>query len=212
MKKIHLTVLLVVVMIGLPALLRSEENANLSAPPDEIRIRTYNMAKIPSTTIQVMGQEVVRIFAEAGLQVVWLDCNREEDAPRCESPMTPGDFVLRLVVPTQQPSNPSKVQTLGRATVSQQGGALATVVCHPVESLPNAAQSIYEKVLGHSAAHEIGHLLLGGSKAHHYKGIMRGRMDDFDWQRMTAGTLLFNRDQAESLRASLSARFQMAQK
>jgi hypothetical protein len=185
--------------------------ANPAANPMEIRIRAYNMAKIPSAMVEGIGQEAKRILGEAGIQVVWLDCSREDQALQCGAPRTATDFVFRLVVPAPPDRHQRKPQALGQAWASREGGALANVVCPPVESLPYAAQSIYPRVLGHTAVHEIGHLLLG-SDAHHYNGIMRARWDDFDWQRMIAGTLLFTKDQAGLLRQSISVRYQLAEK
>ncbi len=59
-------------------------------------------------------------------------------------------------------------------------------------------------VLGHTAAHEIGHMLL--PRGHSSQGIMRARLRKGDWERAAKGTLLFTRRQSEQLSAGLRAR------
>ncbi len=59
-------------------------------------------------------------------------------------------------------------------------------------------------VLGHTAAHEIGHMLL--PPGHSSRGIMRARLRKADWERAAKGTLLFTRQQSEQLSTGLQAR------
>ena len=64
-------------------------------------------------------------------------------------------------------------------------------------------------VLGHTAAHEIGHMLL--PRGHSSRGIMRARLRKADWERAAKGTLLFTRRQSEQLSAGLRARLHQQQ-
>ena len=59
-------------------------------------------------------------------------------------------------------------------------------------------------ILGHTAAHEIGHMLL--PRGHSSQGIMRARLRKTDWERAAKGTLLFTRQQSEQLSTGLRAR------
>ena len=60
-------------------------------------------------------------------------------------------------------------------------------------------------LLGHSAAHEIGHLLLGPN-AHSCSGIMRPLMKRSDEELMLKGWLRFDTAQASKMRSALRAR------
>ncbi len=64
-------------------------------------------------------------------------------------------------------------------------------------------------VLGHTATHEIGHMLL--PPGHSSLGIMRARLRKGDWERAAKGTLLFTRQQSEQLSTGLRARLHQQQ-
>ncbi len=64
-------------------------------------------------------------------------------------------------------------------------------------------------VLGHTATHEIAHMLL--PPGHSSQGIMRARLRKADWERAAKGTLIFTPQQSEQLSTSLRARLHQQQ-
>jgi len=60
-------------------------------------------------------------------------------------------------------------------------------------------------ILGHAAAHEIGHLLLG-SNSHSPFGLMRARWSGQDLQNATVGNFLLTPEQTEAVRARVLSR------
>jgi hypothetical protein len=59
-------------------------------------------------------------------------------------------------------------------------------------------------VLGTVAAHEIGHVLLGG-RDHSAEGLMRAALKSDDWQRAASGFLLFSPAEREAMRQTISS-------
>jgi hypothetical protein len=132
----------------------------------------------------VLGEAKVaaaRVFQHAGVEIVWLDAitargRRDFYTVRVEG-RSPGE--------------------LGSAAI---GTRVATVFYGRVAQVAQATGSDVAMVLGHAAAHEIGHLLLG-TTAHAASGIMQAQMDV---AHAAQGRLLFNEEEARTLRARLN--------
>jgi hypothetical protein len=95
---------------------------------------------------------------------------------------------------------------LGIAAPSEKNTtASASVFCDRVERLSKGGYASLAVILGHAAAHEIGHLLLG-SNSHSPLGLMRGSWSRQDLQRATGGDLLFTPSQALLIRQAIYSR------
>src|SRR5215831_9820902 len=95
----------------------------------KIRVRVYNMARVPVRVLAEAEQEVARIFVEAEVRVEWLEC------PCAQNPSS-ADLMLRIV-PQLFGSMRSDLREdhLGFAPSSEDGGVLATIFFHRVEAL-----------------------------------------------------------------------------
>jgi hypothetical protein len=60
-------------------------------------------------------------------------------------------------------------------------------------------------ILGHTIAHELGHLLLA-SEDHSTEGIMKTNWSENDWTRMDSGSVKFERKQSLKMRHQLELR------
>jgi hypothetical protein len=117
-----------------------------------------------------MKKETSQIFREAGLELEWVECEvAGEPSAECAQPL--GAARLRLeLVPGRYKRAP---QVAGRA--SFQGGS-SILFPERVRELASQASWEFGDLLGHAAAHELGHLLLR-SDAHSPAGVMRA-----DWE------------------------------
>src|SRR5262245_54478017 len=123
----------------------------------KIRVRVYNMARVPARVLAEAEQEVARIFVEAGVRVEWLEC------PCAQNPSS-ADLMLRIIPQLFGSMRADfREDHLGFAPSSEEGGVLATIFFHRVEVLTRGGATA--PLLGNAIAHELGHLLLG-SNAH----------------------------------------------
>jgi len=96
--------------------------------------------------------------------------------------------------------------TLGIAAQTEKGTpGSASVFYNRAEQLARGGAASLAVILGHAAAHEIGHLLLG-SNSHSPLGVMRSRWSRQDLQNAMAGNLLFTPEQAEAMKARVFSR------
>jgi hypothetical protein len=97
----------------------------------------------------------------------------------------------------------------GSAQVFKNGqfGHYACVFYDQVQDPANRGPASVSQILGHIAAHELGHLLLRSS-AHAASGLMRAQWHLDDLQRATSGRLLFSPTEAKRIRSEVLVRSQ----
>jgi hypothetical protein len=89
------------------------------------------------------------------------------------------------------------------------GGGYITVYYDRVQEIAKRVNDCVWCVLGHTLAHEIGHLLLPAG-SHSKTGVMREEPLREEWRKVEMGVLLFTKQQAEAMRAGFVARAQVA--
>ena len=119
--------------------------------------------------------------------------------------MGPTDVVLRIVLEPKSDGDPRVPSGLGFAFATKEGSTLATLFYDRVQQLAKQGISSVAQILGHAAAHEIGHLLLATMK-HFPTGIMRANWGQEDFWRMAKGTLLFTPEQSQLMHAEILKR------
>ncbi len=175
-----------------------------------ITIRLYNYADL-TRTAQARAEKVASdILRKAGITAHWLDCPIAKDQrnPACSLPLRPTELVLRIL-PGSKASR--AVLAVDRASCGYalrpsngEPGTFITLFFDCVEKIAETIQGKRGLVLGHLAAHEIGHMLL--PPGHTSRGIMRARLRQGDWLRAVKGQLIFTSRQAEQLRAGVRVR------
>jgi len=175
-----------------------------AAPELAITVRVYDYAQTSPSILDAAEREAGRIFGQAGLKLVWLDCMPEPATPPpdpCKGVIESEDVRLRIL--------PTPVQNFLQDTVFgfAIAPALATVYYETALSFAKYDHSEFEApvVLGCAIAHEIGHLLLG-SNAHSFSGIMRARWERDKIQLALTGGLLFTPSQAKLMHAEMQRR------
>jgi hypothetical protein len=179
--------------------------ATPAAPELAVTVRVYNYAQPSSTLLAEAEHEAGRIFAEAGLKTVWLDCMPAHSgllpqAP-CQDAIEATDIRLRIL--TLPVRNSLQDTALGFAVAP----VLATVYYESVLALAKYDDREFEGsiVLGCAIAHEIGHLLLGSNR-HSLTGVMRAQWERKQIRQALMGAMLFTPDQARLMQAETQKR------
>jgi hypothetical protein len=169
------------------------------APDLTLTIRVYNYAQTSSTVLDEAEREAGRIFGEAGLTTVWLDCMSRQ-AP-CQQAIGTADIRLRILPSPVRNSLQDAVFGFAVAPV------LATVYYESVLALSKYDEREFEGsvVLGCAMVHEIGHLLLG-SNSHSVSGVMQARWERRQIQEELRGAAIFTPNQARLIRAGMRRR------
>ena len=132
-----------------------------------------------------MQNEASRVFRAAGVETDWRDSGAAASA---------GEVTLTLrLLPGYEIRDP-----LALGGASLQGG-YAQLYPETITTIALSSGWTPAELMGHVAAHEIGHLLLGSS-AHSNAGIMRPLWDAATLRRLTHAGLVFLPDEARALR------------
>jgi len=181
-----------------------------TGPSLRLNVRVFNYAQVLPQTWNLAQEVATRIFYRTGIETHWLQCSLSSEGRLtpfvCEQPMEPSDLVLRLVPVSAATRAQFGHATLGIAAQPEKGtSGSASVFYNRVEQLARGGAASVAVILGHAAAHEIGHLLLG-SNSHSALGLMRASWSRQDLQNAAAGDLLFTPEQAEAVKACALSR------
>jgi hypothetical protein len=153
------------------------------------------------------------VFGRAGVEVGFEDCSQarlgHNDPEGCFAPL--GSHLLLKVLLRRQAPRPVSVGSQGYSLVPVNGepGVLAGVFREGLDALTRGSAASPPQILGHVAAHEIGHLLLG-SEAHAVDGLMAAHWSPEDLEAAARGQLVFSPEQARRLRLGASTRARRA--
>ena len=170
-------------------------------PP--VTVNVYNDAQVPAQVLTQAMQEATRIFRKIGVDALWMECQSPkadaERASECHPASGPTVLSLRIV-----PWSSKLGQAVfGTAFLSPEGeGTYCDVFYDSVEKLHQDWHVSLSRVLGHTMAHEVGHLLLG-AHAHSQMGIMRPNWQGQELRRVEMGALLFTPQQGRSIQTKL---------
>lgn len=183
-----------------------------SKPPFEasarVTISMYNDAGVPRSTLRRAEDEAERIFREAGIEVKWLNCGpseASEEPGACPEAVFPTHLHLRVV----RRAHGLKEGVLGLSFLDEDGsGCQADLFYEPMEQLQNSSNTNLASLLGHVAAHEVGHLLLG-TNSHAPAGIMHARWAGQEVGSVNLGRLYFSNTESQRMRKKLSGQIEM---
>jgi hypothetical protein len=158
-----------------------------------IAVTAYNHAAVAADVFGAAKSTLDRIFAAAGVALVWVD----------SAAKTPPDRV-RLVV-RRRAEDPA-LRTMGQAIVERNScGGIAFVFYAVVLDQAHRAERDVSAVLGYAMAHELGHLLLP-APAHTHRGVMRPEWDGDDLRHLSDGSLAFSPEQSRAIASTVSMR------
>jgi hypothetical protein len=154
-----------------------------------ITIALYDIAGVRPGVLATMKTETSSIFRAAGINLAWVDCavaGKPVNKPECAVPLGPTRLMLRLVPGV----NKTMPGVAGLAFVKDGAGVLACLYPERTSELARDSGWDFGDLLGHSAAHELGHLVLR-SEAHSEGGLMRARWEAPDLRRLSHAGLVF---------------------
>ncbi len=166
----------------------------------KITIRLMNSAKVANGTLAEGEKQAGRALAQAGIEVVWLDCSAGVVGP-CAPDLGAGEFWFHVA--NWKPSA-STVDGLGFTLLDRETGASLAGVYYPMVKDAARNYMIEEApILGAAIAHEIGHLL---GEGHSPTGVMCARFNRQRFMEMSQGGVLFAPNQAARIRAEVTRR------
>ena len=154
-----------------------------------ITITLYDMVGLHPQVRETMKKEANRIFRDAGIGIEWLDCEiagKPLNLAECSQPAGPARLMLQLV----PGENKRNRKATGVAMIQGEASVFACLYPERVNALARDAGWHFGDLLGHAAAHEIGHLLLRSSR-HAPAGIMRATWETEDLRKLTHAGLTF---------------------
>jgi hypothetical protein len=166
-----------------------------------VTVTLFDLAGLSPQTIREMKAETTKIFRAAGVEIDWLDCElagKPVNLAVCAEPLGPTRLMLHLIPGV----NKTKPKASGMAFVEGGAGVFACLYPDRVRELASGANWEFGDLLGHAAAHEIGHLLLG-SNAHSPAGVMRARWETEDLRRLSHEGLTFLKGQLRSVQTAV---------
>jgi len=172
-------------------------------PARQVILSVYDQARITTDTMLQAQDGVLRIFAAAGIELIWLD---SRTTPRfgqaidtCEEP-----FRVHVVVRRHSSVSSESRHVMGTSFGADlRSGASVHVFYDEALRLALRHRRPPGKILGMVIAHELGHILLPMS-AHSPIGIMRADWDGDGLMRTGYPNAAFAKDQADAIRHKLA--------
>jgi hypothetical protein len=176
----------------------------IAGEESQVTISVYNDAEVPADTLRQAEMEASYVFRQSGIEVKWLNCPLPAEGPddpvHCVTTDFPEHLHLRIV---RRSLNLNGI-TLGISYLSADGiGCYADLFYERAEQIHENSHLNLATILGHVAAHEIGHLLLG-TNSHASSGIMRARWESEELASASKGTLSFSTAESRQMRNKLA--------
>ena len=178
----------------------------------DVSVSVYDFAQMGAKTLEQAEKVTAEVFVSAGI-VIRLTTAISADPLGSDFSAPSGDGCGRSPLPATiraqiLPHAPAGFlrSALGYSLPCAQGGAQITLYADRMEAASRAANASFYRVLGHSLAHELGHLLRR-SNEHDASGLMKAIWTPQDWRRAAFSIVIFNSPQHlpnSNLSASLS--------
>ena len=185
--------------------------AQAPKPESKIQVFVYNYAGVSSETLVRAEREAARIYEHTGIETEWLECPLTPDEaaqyPACQLPVSPARLAIRVLSRNMSERLGLTKETFGSALLPEDGGfgMIAQVCAHCSEELAKGSETMYAAILGHTMAHELGHLLLGAG-SHGATGLMHVPWYKKELGSVTQGALMFTSREGDKMRRQVLAR------
>jgi hypothetical protein len=171
-----------------------------------ITVSIHDQAGVPEETILEAEKVATRIFEQAGIRLAWLDCPTILTEVSMSQPCGETSYPQHLHLGVLSRSRGLSASTIGISFLTSAGeGCYADIFYEPTLEVQGSEKGDLGALLGHAAAHELGHLLLG-TNSHSVKGLMRGHWEGPELHQIRSGTLFFSDIEARRMRGKISTR------
>jgi len=180
-------------------------------PGSKITVLVYSYAAVSPQLLAETEAEAARIYQLAGIGIQWLDCPlqpRDADRfPACQVPPGPTKLVLRILSRSMADRLRQAEDSFGFAMIPEDGSfaTVANVFSYDANQLADRRGMRLGVILGHLAAHELGHLLLGAG-SHSSTGIMHVPWHLKELDIIAQGLMVFRPQEAERMRTNIRLR------
>ncbi len=170
-----------------------------------VRISVYNDVGLNRGTLLHAEEDAGAVFRRAGIETEWKNCGGEEVFPELTEACNQVAYPVRLVLRIERRPRGLVSEPLGVAYLADDGkGVYCDVFLEPMEELQQLYAVSLDALLGHVAAHEIAHLLLG-QHSHTVSGLMRARWGLQTMEELKRSGLEFNSKQGAVMVERLEA-------
>ena len=167
----------------------------------QITVSLFDRAGLSRQVRETMKKDASQIFREAGIKLEWVDCETVGAmSPECAQPHG-GARLLMELTPGRNKKTP---WIAGVAIVQGSSSFLACLYPERVQELAQKTSWDFGELLGHAAAHELGHLLLRTAD-HTRAGIMRASWEVKDLRNLPHAGLVFLPGQLRDAQAATVA-------
>ncbi len=179
------------------------------ATPQErapVTVLVWNYAGLDGKVVEAMVKTGTKVLGRAGVPTVWRSCAIEQFTGCPELPAA-DEFWVRII-----PDAPSALsRSVGGLAIIGTDASYVTVYAHRILELAGRTGISAGQLLGYTAAHEIGHLLLGPG-LHARTGVMRKAWDELDFEAIGRNWLAFQPDEVERMCREIDRRRAMLAK
>ena len=177
----------------------------------QAQIRVFNLARVGGRDLLRAKAQVGRIFADGAIDVRWAegdvhnrsslvtDFSANNSQAGCTGEANRSELRVLLLahLPRGLPAG-----TLGFSLPCAKSGVDSTIFVDQCEAVSYQIGPTFSSVLGHTIAHELGHVLLR-SERHSASGLMRARWDKAAWLNAAVGQVRMDQDEARRMRTEL---------
>ncbi len=181
----------------------------------QLTIRVYDYAGIEPTTLERTRREASRVLATAGIELRWEQCRTSEKEASQDASCTQraGAHVIQLRIHPREMAKKLTSRSIEfgySIPLENSFGFIAGVYLDRTDDVARSLGLDLHVMLGHTIAHEIGHLLLG-TNSHAKKGVMRPTWGDREVRLANTGVLGFTEAQARRMLLQVACRLALAE-
>lgn len=190
------------------------EPAAIPSSNPELIVRLYDYTDMEPGTFERTRRQADEILTRAGLRIHWLVCPISEEEAKtnreCARRADAATIQMRILSKEMAKKMTNRGIEFGYAMALPKGfGVIAGVFYDRTVREANSIGLAPHVMLGHTMAHEIGHLLLG-QQSHSSSGIMTANWRTKEVDLAKRGGFVFTSQQAERMREQAMARLRAA--
>ncbi len=188
----------------------SVEQIQKAQPRPSLTVLVYNYSELAQLRLSAAQADAERTFERAGIGLHWVACpvrgSDLDPAGLCHGePLDPASVVVRIITAARDAGGGAR-PILGTSIVTAAGPSYYSTIYYGSIRQVCLLNGLYEEPLvAATMTHELGHLLLG-SATHAGQGIMLGRWNGPDYDRISRGKLTFSSCQAKAIRDEVELR------